>query len=263
MIPILSDRPMDVKSRQISEHAIEVMRQRYDRLIRWHYIRILNAQRDAILALDHVPDLLEVFEVLQAFSGRQENVLSSVYRTLMPEARSMVSDGAKAWLPPMQVKAVDDVVSVRLESWIRENLGIHIQEIDRTTLDMIRALLTESTSLEEFRQGVMRVFASNPTRATTIARTETTAASNTSMQIAAEEYSFGRPVSKTWETRMTGTVRDTHRAMQGVTVAIDERFRVPRVKGGYDLMLYPGDYTGGSPENTINCRCWCSYIYDD
>ena len=63
---------------------------------------------------------------------------------------------------------------------------------------------------------------------------------------------------------MPATVRDSHRGMQGVTIPMDEPFKVPRRDGGYDYMMFPGDYSmGASAENTVNCRCWCTYSYDD
>lgn len=254
---------MDVKRRALTDHAIEVLRSRHDHYLRYHYIRILNAQRDALLALDHIPTEQEVRNIIASFQSRQERVLTVTYRQLYPEAVTMVSP-AKS-MTRREMKAVDDVISDRLEQWIRANLGIHIVAIDRTTLDaIIAAMGPRLTDMTAWHGMILDVFRSNPVRATTIARTETTSASNTAMQVAAEEYSFGRPVSKTWETRMTGTVRDTHRRMQGTTVGIDELFRVPREKGGYDLMLHPGDSThGASAENIVNCRCWCSYEYDD
>ena len=262
-ITVLSRGPMDLKRRAVTDRVIEVMRSRHDRYLRYHYIRILNAQREAFLALDHVPDEAEVRRIVGSFDARQERVLGTTYRQLFPEAQGMVQPGEKMW-GRMERKAVDDVVSSRLEEWIRTNLLTHVHDINDTTIRMILDMLSGSTDMDAYRGLITQVFRSNPVRAVTIARTETTAASNTAMQVAAEEYSFGRPVSKTWETRMTGTVRRTHEMMQGVTIPMDQMFEVPKQKGGHDLMMYPGDYThGASAENTVNCRCWCSYVYDD
>lgn len=262
-ITVLTDRPMDLKRRAVTDRVIEIMRSRHDRYLRYHYIRILNAQRDALMGLDHVPTQREIETIIGAFQSRQERVLSTTYRQLFPEAQSMVQPPEKM-MGTIQRKAVDDVVSARLEQWIRTNLLSHVQRIDRTTIDMILDMLDGSTDFEAYRRCIVEVFRNNSIRAYTIARTETTSASNTSMQIAAEEYSFDRPVTKTWETRMTGTVRPSHEMMQGVTIGMDELFRVPKRRGGYDLMMYPGDTThGASAENIVNCRCWCTYEYAD
>ena len=262
-VTVLTREPMDVKRRAVTDRVIEVMRSRHDRYLRYHYVRILNAQRDALLALDHVPDEEEVRRIVESFDARQERVLATTYRQLFPEAQGLVQPPEKS-VTRMQRKAVDDVVSERLEQWIRANLLTHVADIDSTTIRMVLEMLGGSTDMDAYRGLISSVFRNNPNRAYTIARTETTAASNTAMQVAAEEYSFDRPVSKTWETRMTGTVRPTHEQMQGVTIPMDELFRVPKVKGGHDLMMYPGDYSrGASAENIVNCRCWCSYEYDD
>ena len=61
-----------------------------------------------------------------------------------------------------------------------------------------------------------------------------------------------------------GEVRAWHKAMDGQSVPYNELFRVPKRKGGYDLMYCPGDRShGASGENIINCRCFFTTTYLD
>lgn len=66
-------------------------------------------------------------------------------------------------------------------------------------------------------------------------------------------------VTKTWDASGDGRVRDSHSAMDGQTVAINQPFRFP---GGGAAML-PGDQSLGAPASeTIQCRCRADYNVD-
>lgn len=60
--------------------------------------------------------------------------------------------------------------------------------------------------------------------------------------------------SKTWVTYGDEKVRNAHEDVNMIRIPIDELFDV-----GGDRMRYPHDFTNGSPENLINCRCVCVY----
>lgn len=254
--------PRDEDELALMEIRLERLRSIYDRWIRWNYQRILRSAQSELTALDHVPDEREVAGILAHYDSRQRAVLSQAYREIFPLAGDIVAPSGRKSVR-VQRKAEEEL-DPKLEEWLLMHLGTRITDIDTVTLHRVQQLLMASPDLPTFRKGLVKIFSDTPYRATVIARTETTTASNTAMQITASEHSFGRPVTKTWETRMTATVRDSHRKMQGVTIPMEEPFHVPRKDGGYDLMMYPGDYSmGASAENTVNCRCWCTYSYAD
>jgi hypothetical protein len=89
-------------------------------------------------------------------------------------------------------------------------------------------------------------------KAEAIARWVANAAINGGTQAAGNEDQTDpdRPnVVKTWITMHDDRVRHTHRAMDGISVNLDQTFSV----GGHP-MKYPGDPIA-PPEETINCRC--------
>lgn len=91
-----------------------------------------------------------------------------------------------------------------------------------------------------------------------IVRTETTAAANFGAVSAGK--SSGVLVDKVWVSSHNGRTRRIgkgdlydHWEMDGQKVALDEKFKVPGLRG-VDFIDYPGDPTG-EPGNVINCRC--------
>lgn len=89
-------------------------------------------------------------------------------------------------------------------------------------------------------------------RARMIVRTEIQMAQNVGKRVAAEESEF--ETVKQWISAHDNRTRTTHREVDGVMVSEDGRFRVRRLKGGFDLMNGPGD-PEASAGNIINCRC--------
>lgn len=139
------------------------------------------------------------------------------------------------------------------------------ERVNDTTWDMLRASLLEGIkagegvgtpgtkdSLAARVQTVMqdRIRSS----AETIARTEVVGAYTGGglVYVRELEQSTNRRYNKTWLTSLDERVRDSHRAMHGVSVGIDDEFRV-------------GDSSGPAPgqidaaEETINCRCRLIY----
>lgn len=95
-------------------------------------------------------------------------------------------------------------------------------------------------------------------RGETVARTEAISALNRSAYEAVEQaVDIGavkrKSVKRVWDSSgRDGRTRDSHLAMDGQTVAMDEPFKTP--DGA--LLMFPGDTSLGAPgEETINCRC--------
>ena len=92
-------------------------------------------------------------------------------------------------------------------------------------------------------------------RAMNIARTETTALSNWSLNQSAKQT--GLILQKEWITRRDGLVRDAHAFMDLIRVNQEEDFSVQ----GY-FMNYPGDSSKGAPAGLV-CNCRCSMIFHE
>lgn len=61
------------------------------------------------------------------------------------------------------------------------------------------------------------------------------------------------PTARSW--RWSGIERQEHASIDGQTVGVDERFRVPLRTGGVALMRFPRD-PSADPSATINCGCF-------
>lgn len=137
------------------------------------------------------------------------------------------------------------------------------QIIRSVTVGMARGE-TQSQMIEALRNDLPRLAM---TRATTIVRTETHAASQYVSQRLATSMNI--PLVKRWNSVNDARTRDfgisgrissfNHRMMNGVTIPLTNRFEVPTLGGGTEALLFPGD-PNGSAGNIINCRCLQTYI---
>jgi hypothetical protein len=125
-----------------------------------------------------------------------------------------------------------------LNQGIRE--GLSVREIGKLIV----------ADIGEYKLGFSRY------RSERIVRTEVVSTSNWASLESVKQS--GVRVVKKWQTEMDGRERETHAEAQGQTVQLDERFKVRRADGGWDLLEYPGD-PSGSPGNVINCRCTVIY----
>src|SRR5690606_39097076 len=89
-------------------------------------------------------------------------------------------------------------------------------------------------------------------RARRIIRTELLKAQFEGKRLGADESEW--EVNKTWIAADDERTRNSHRIVDDMTVNTEERFPVPRKRGGYDMMIAPGD-PEASAENVIQCRC--------
>lgn len=285
MLYIPGVKTVNVKSPKAIRRAtvvLERIRSRYERYVRIQYTKLLKEVYQRILDMDHIPSELEVYSIIQDTHDAQEKILRTMMESIYPEASLLATpDDRIKSINGIEVKDREDAVRQRLNDWMDENLGAMIRSgyyddmtdsfmsdmwyIDDTTMRDIRKAMDKAHGDPyQFQQEVQKVLGSTPQRAYTIARTETARASNVAMRMAAEEYSFGRPMTKTWITVGGPNVRASHRAMDDVTIDNNEFFSVPNIYGGYDTMLEPLDGVhGATASNIINCRCWCVRNYAD
>lgn len=157
-------------------------------------------------------------------------------------------------------KALEDEWLARIIEYLQTQLlNKAVLPIRLTTVEDIRAIMDKGTT-EGW--GVDRmVYELDHTelsvqRARVIVRTESLKAQFEGKRQGAESSDY--EVNKTWIAANDHRTRNSHRAVNDKVIRQDERFAVPKRKGGYDMMLAPGD-PDASAENVIQCRCTVSY----
>ena len=150
------------------------------------------------------------------------------------------------------------------KAWIREwviaNLGDLITKVNQNTLDQIKLVLGDAIEqgLNPFQtEKLLRKEIGSKTRATAIARTESTRANNMGKERSATEWAneTGTVLWKLWVWGGSRDPRIEHVNLQNKPIPKDALF------SGVDSkpMSKPGDLSGG-PQNTINCSCTVVYI---
>lgn len=122
-------------------------------------------------------------------------------------------------------------------------------KVNNTTLTNLTGTLAEGIStgegIRDLSDRVQKVYDQFPDyRSEMIARTETTAANNEGFKSAFKQTNF--VTGKEWIATRDSRTRDSHAAIDGETVGIDDTFS--------NRLQYPGDQNG-APEEVINCRC--------
>lgn len=111
------------------------------------------------------------------------------------------------------------------------------ESIDKITARMMDGLCTQN-------ENKMRMFA----------RTAMTAAQNTGrLQQMKDAKKKGVKVKKRWVATLDERTRDSHQALDGDTIDVEERFA--------NGLMYPGDPNGAAKE-VFNCRCKIIQIFD-
>lgn len=189
-------------------------------------------------------------------------------------AQSIRSEGRKVQraIGELEAKADDTLWDQFLAEYIRLYGGQAITDILETTrrqiVEAVEKGLREGKGIDviakEMRERVPSLARS---RARVIARTETHSAAQYASIQTAKTARF--PLVKTWNSAYDPRTRDfgegdgivdqgNHRAMNGVSVALDEPFMVPNKWGGFDPMQFPGDQSAPAYQ-CVNCRCAMSY----
>lgn len=129
--------------------------------------------------------------------------------------------------------------------YTREQLSDAIVESVR---DAAATGLSQSETIDQIRERITEVydFAAGG-RAERIARTEVIGASNAGSMQAMRDLGT---VGKEWLTSRDDRVRETHDAMDGQRVAVNDAFISP----DGETLQYPGDQSAG-PGAVVNCRC--------
>lgn len=206
-----------------------------------------------------------------------DDAMRAMYRDMTrAEAEAMV-DRFKSGFTWLQTKATEDGFYQRLfEEYLQSYGGVRIAQVSETTrrqiVQMVERGLRDGLSVDEIADLIIeRAPVVSETRAAIIARTETHSAAMYASINSAKRSTL--PLVKEWVSAEDGRTRDfgegdgivdefSHRAMDGVTVPIDDPFEVPTKFGTTEKLMYPGD-PAGSAANIINCRCSQVYVPAD
>jgi len=181
-------------------------------------------------------------------------------------AEKDVKMGAKGAYVPMETKSTKtDLFSYVLIRYLEtKGLAQLAGDITDTTKEQIRKFLIqgqkEGLTMPEII-ALLKTAGITNYRAELIARTETARAANLGSMIGA--LSTGLVTNKEWiaakdaRTRRIPRDANDHYHMDGVQVAMDQKFVVP-AKEYIDNMLHPGDPLAHAG-NVCNCRCTLGY----
>jgi HK97 family phage portal protein len=146
---------------------------------------------------------------------------------------------ATVWAKHLTEQLDIDLDADRMLPWLEENARIAAEEINATTRDGLITALKDDAP----RAAALALFAlAIDVRAPEIAASKVTTASTFGSFEGAKQANLK---TKTWQTN-SANPREAHAALDGETVALDERFS--------NGQLWPGDPAGGA-ENNANCKC--------
>lgn len=222
--------------------------------------------------------------VLQALEGKRgAKWLAESTRSPAPQQDPSSLFNRAYWTDESASLAEDLMGSVATAAAARMSLGFgltfdfeapHVQtfitsranqlagQVTQTTYDQITRQLAEGVvngeSIPDLAARIRTVFAdATANRATTIARTETISGFNGASQLFATEAGADVVAGQEWIATQDGRTREDHAIADGQVVNIGDPFDV-----GGEMLAYPGD-PGGSPENTIQCRCTVAFLTPD
>ncbi len=167
----------------------------------------------------------------------------------------------------VEVKNFDSLFAALIDLFLQlEAIRRRITSVSETTrnlvLNVIKQGQDEGLGIEEIARMIReRIPAMTAFRSAMIVRTETHAAANFGAQQTAAQT--GLELEKEWVSVRDHRTRDfigddvdeyDHRSMNGQTVPLDGKFKMPRRAGGFILVDFPGDPTAPAGA-VINCRC--------
>lgn len=91
------------------------------------------------------------------------------------------------------------------------------------------------------------------------ARTAVTSCENAGrLEMAREAAEYGIQTEKVWLATLDERTRSSHAEMDGVSIPLDEAFKLTNRDGSTSELMFPGD-PDGDPEQVYNCRCTLVY----
>jgi phage portal protein BeeE len=217
---------------------------RFKELFQDEEARVLSAYSGGALDLDHVID-----------SGRAgyEKALTAVSLGVVDHFGSAVADHI-----PQRTEGVRfDTAHPNVLKFLHQYIGEQITDVQDTTKREVRSIvaqgLKENVATDDIARALKGKYrewygqsgtAFDSSRAYTIARTEVHSLAGFAQHEAASQS--GVLLYKEWVSTMDDRTRETHAAMNGETVPMDEAYS--------NGLMQPGD-PGGDPSQVIQCRC--------
>lgn len=137
-------------------------------------------------------------------------------------------------------------IDLSLNAATRQRLDFVSNEVNNTTKDIINKTIAngvaEGKSDVAVKDDIKKYFNRASNRAATIARTEVAAQLNEGLLI---QYNDVGVKEKEWVTNLDGYERDSHAAIHGEIVRLNQNFS--------NGLMNPGGF--GDPAETIGCRC--------
>lgn len=213
-------------------------------------IKFFSIFRKAIDPSDAIEIIFDIGKEEEAMKSATGEIIEGAFfdfalgisENINPDFDFNLSDpAALAWLESKKLSLVQqankftkDEISDSIVSQIKESIDQGFSEAET-----IQGITDRIDDIFDF---------SVKGRANRIARTEMLSASNAGSFNAMKQTGVEK---KEWLTSRDSKVRDTHKAMNGQTVKLDEPFLSP---SGVKLQ-YPGDPSAGAASEIINCRC--------
>jgi len=155
----------------------------------------------------------------------------------------------------VEKRQIEDPLTLAIEVYLEEEVIVltELSLINKTTSELITKHVSEGLqegySTAEIQQAILDSGTFSEARALRLARTITGNAANVGQLLGAQQTGANK---KTWITAGFD-VRDTHAALEGITIDINDTFNVGGFPGRYPLdnRLPPGE--------RCNCRCSLSY----
>ncbi len=211
----------------------------------------LDVQWRAPKPTDTVPPDLDVEKILRAIRRGMiaEAIKKEVADTYMRGGTSLYQVLLEMGVPD---KDLLDFQSRRLpqlrDRYLDRRLNDDPQRVDDTTREIVnRAILNsleDGKTLHDTAQAIRDVFNASLSRATTIARTETTTALNAARYQSMQENLVEQHM---WLSAGDQAVRDSHADLNGTVVVVGDEFK--------DGLKFPGDPDCPDAGEVINCRC--------
>ena len=177
---------------------------------------------------------------------KEADILENIFTPLWIETYSKGAEGTKTVYRLNQIDQPKLVDTARLKG------GSRIAGITKATRENIRSIIVDGLETgkgrNELAESIRKAMNTSSARARTIAAQECNISLLTGTLDMAKKGGFRR---KTWHVTNLAKARDTHRALNGKTVGIDEPFIT--TKG--NRLMTPCDPDCNVAEETVNCHC--------
>ena len=165
--------------------------------------------------------------------------------------------GVRATIPETVKRAVANPID---KLTLKDTLEYNRQTITYNIRKQVSIGLVNGDRYEEMAKRISNSLDGDYKKSIRVVRTEAHRVQEQGLKDAAQDCSdainngdSGMVMVKIWRTGQDARVRDTHAAMEGVTVLVDDEFELP---SGATTKT-PGN--SGVASEDINCRCYCSY----